>query len=484
MQRIYEVNDLRKYLKCPRYYYLSKQYKVDYIPYASYEDSLIELVCKKLGISEYYLGSENDSAKRFFNEFDNYEWFLKARLKFRSLEVKVTVIHKRKDKELDIYLVMFLCKPKITDTLFYLSHIWVLEKLGFKIGKIKILYLNEGYKRGAFLDLDELFILSEEIYDHKTHEILNVREIIMSNQYNIYRLIKEIQSHELADFKALESDKCKGKSRCEMYDKCFDEDKIADNSILTLSDTKKKEYYLKMGFKTLKDLDVNFIKASKRQLAQIKADLNGGRYINQQELKQFLDKIIYPISFIDFEWETYLIPPYEGLKPYSALCFAYSLHILDKDGNLTHYDFISKGDTRKEFVDSLIERIPKQGSIIAFNAKGAEELRLKELADYYKEKATSVYQLIDRLIDLAHPFSEGLIYDLRMKGKYNLKILLSIASDLSYDDLNIRDGLQAVDLFRKLDNLNDKRISELKEYYTLDTYSMYLVYKWILSLTE
>jgi len=101
----------------------------------------------------------------------------------------------------------------------------------------------------------------------------------------------------------------------------------------------------------------------------------------------------------------------------------------------------------------------------------------------YQEKLN---EISDRFIDLALPFTEGMIYDTRMQGNYSLKKLVDICSAYSYKDLDIYDGMEAVFSWRNIDLKNaeddQKIISDLKEYCSLDAYGLFLVYKWLVRL--
>ena len=86
----------------------------------------------------------------------------------------------------------------------------------------------------------------------------------------------------------------------------------------------------------------------------------------------------------------------------------------------------------------------------------------------YEEKLEAI---VARFHDLAMPFIEGLVYDIRMQGNYSLKKLVDICSDYSYQDLDIYDGMEAVYSWRDIgkgDPESDDRIVEnLKEYFIL-----------------
>ena len=79
-------------------------------------------------------------------------------------------------------------------------------------------------------------------------------------------------------------------------------------------------------------------------MAQIQADLNGGLYVDEKALADWLSQLKLPISFIDFEWDLFPIPPYKDMKVMDVLVFQYSLHVFDGK-KLSHYEFVVRAIT-------------------------------------------------------------------------------------------------------------------------------------------
>ena len=220
------------------------------------------------------------------------------------------------------------------------------------------------------------------------------------------------------------------------------------------------------------------------------ADRLGGLFYDRYPLKRWLEDLKGErIAFIDFEWERYLIPPFSGLKPYDVVCFEYSVHILNKDGSLIHHDFLGVKDCREEFIKSLLKDIPKDAKVVAYNAKGAEILRLKELGEQFPQYKEELADVISRTYDLAYPFVNGLVYDIKMAGNYSVKSLLKVVSSLSYDEMAIHNGMGAVyewrDLDKDLETVDTLKVSdELRQYCAMDTYSLVLIYCWLKDLCD
>ena len=95
-------------------------------------------------------------------------------------------------------------------------------------------------------------------------------------------------------------------------------------------------------------------------------------------------------------------------------------------------------------------------------------------------------QILENFIDMSFPFIGGLVYDTRMRGNYSVKSLLNVVSDYSYHDLAIHDGMDAVYEWRKIDRGEDVDQlyieNSLIEYCSMDSYTLYLIYCWLLDI--
>ena len=176
------------------------------------------------------------------------------------------------------------------------------------------------------------------------------------------------------------------------------------------------------------------------------------------------------------------------MKPLDVIPFEYALYVEKENDILENKSFISTGDCRRDFIESLINDLPEEGSILAYNATGAECIRLKELIREFPEYKEKLEAIIERFVDLAIPFVEGIVYDTRMAGNFSLKKLVDILSDKSYKDLDINEGMKAVyswrDLDKELNEEQDKTIEDLKKYCSLDAYGLVIVYKWLKNIEK
>lgn len=479
---MYHISDIRKFIRCPRYYYLSKDNHVDNISYINNDEDITLLFAKKLGITDYYLGVKNDSPLRVKDEFNNYEWFIKARFEANGLRVKIPIIHRLKDS-IDVYFTYYGLYPKDNELDFYRLDLEVLKLNSYHINNIFIIRLNENYIYQDEIDYEKLFIIDRYLYSKKSKASYLLNDLL-KYRFNFKRVIEQMERFSLKDCKVVRKRMCKSGEICPFYHICYrDESSLDDDNILTLVACKNKYLMYKRGVRSLKDADINLIEGSQLQYAQIMASRNHGLFYDLYPIKAFLKNLeARPISFIDFEWDRYLIPKYKGLKALDVVCFEFALYILDEKGELHHQTFIGKGDCRKEFIEKLIAYLPKSGPIVAYNAYGAEVLRLKELARQFPEYVDSLNVIISRFVDISKPFIDGLVYMTKMRGDFSLKSLVKAISNYSYDNMDIRNGMEAVNYFRNLNEFDEQHLEDLKRYCSLDAYGLYLVYDWLLKL--
>lgn len=479
---MYHIADLKRFVRCPRYYFLSRDDEVDLSPYLRSDESIIDLLIEHLHINDYLRGNVGDLSDVFFDNKEKYEWFCKTRFELDGFRINIPLMHKTKDAY-DLYFIYRGTNIKELDYYYYRCNLELLRKLNISINEIYIVYINPEYIFENEINVEQLFIITNHFNGRKIIDVLD-NEIV-----DYKETIRRIEATDINSYLPKKSRNCHFHNNlCPYYDKCFEDEKnYPCDSILTLISSRYKEEMFSEGIKLLKDADINRLEGNRIQYAQIMASRNGGVYYDEYNLKKFLGKMNKrPISFIDFEWDTYLIPKYDGMKPLDVLPFEYALYILDENDELKNYSFVGGGDCRREFVEALLNKLPKQGPIIAYNAYGAEVRRLKELADYFPEYENELNEICSRFIDLSLPFIEGIVYDIRFRGNLTLKSIVNAISEYDYKDLEINDGIKAVKKWRaiELGQGDENTINELIEYCNLDAYGLFLVYKWLKKLLD
>lgn len=471
-------SDLKKFLRCDKYYWFSKQKSVPYFPFVTHNYDIYELIQEYLGIQDPFVGQRGDDTSKTLEAYHNGKDLINARISYRDFRINIPCLIQKEDKKI-LYLVYPHCHPKYSEAQKVHDLLKVMKINGIEFDEIYLLYVNSDYIRGETFDVFECLIIGDEFYNDRYKKCGKIMDHVNACERDLDEILDKIENiGDMSDVKKTRSSICTAHYKCEYFNECFPE--FHDTSIMNLVQSSKKYDCLEMGIDDMAQVVGDEIEANRMQYAQIMAAKKQGMFVDKFALMGWLDKITYPITYLDFEWQTYVYPPYQGMKPYDVLVFQYSMHVEDENGNLTHEEYIGKKDCRIEFIEDLISKIPSTGTILVFNAQGAEVLRLQQLASQFPQYEEQLRSIWERMLDLALPFSCGLVYDVRMAGEYNLKKLLSLFSDLSYDELEINQGLLAVKKYRELENEENEEIKQaLYKYCEMDTYAEYVLYHFL-----
>jgi hypothetical protein len=162
------------------------------------------------------------------------------------------------------------------------------------------------------------------------------------------------------------------------------------------------------------------------------------------------------------------------------LVFQYSLHIKETStSELEHREYLANPsqDPRIGFIEQLIEDCGNSGDILVYNI-GFERGKLNDLIEIFPEYSNKLEGIVNRLKDLMIPFQQKWYYTPEMRGSYSIKAVLpALVPELSYNDLDIKDGGTASNTFLSMingtfqGNIEEAR-RQLLEYCKLDTFAM------------
>ncbi len=175
-----------------------------------------------------------------------------------------------------------------------------------------------------------------------------------------------------------------------------------------------------------------------------------GRPYVSPDLAERLFGIKLPASFLDFETIAPAVPLFVGTRPYQQVPFQWSLHVRDSDGSLAHSEFLhdGPGDPQEGFITSLLQTLPPSGSIIVYS--GFEERVLRQLGNEFRQYQAPLLALIRRLVDLLLIVKDT-YYHPEFHGSFSIKsVAPTLAPELSYDELDIPDGLAASAAYQHL----------------------------------
>lgn len=186
-------------------------------------------------------------------------------------------------------------------------------------------------------------------------------------------------------------------------------------------------------------------KLSRKQRIQVDAVRSNLAHVDTPGIQGFLSKLVFPLSFLDFETFNTALPLFPGLSPWENVPFQFSLHVLESWGlPPSRRDFLAgeDSDPRPAFLSALLEKLPPAGSVIVYNRR-FEEGVLRSLAFRFPEFGETLETVIARLLDLLSPFSEFSYYHPEQLGRVSMKRVLPAMTGFVYDGLAVGNGADA-----------------------------------------
>lgn len=345
------------------------------------------------------------------------------------------------------------------------------------INKTYLLHLNGEYVKNGELDISKLFVVKD-----MTKDIEKLQDEVKMERAKAL----EVMNKDLPP----KDEHCFKPNDCSCSQLCHPDLHKSPIYDLPYGNKKKYQSLLQMGCSSLVEIPDDF-KLSLRQETLVCSAKQDSPVIKAEEIKKELNKLVYPLYFLDYETFNSALPLYNGQKPYQQTVFQYSLHILDSpNGKLKHEEFLWLGneDPSKALCEQLVKDVGTKGSVIVWN-KGFEMGRNKELAEFQPKFAKQLLDINKRVFDLMEIFSKCLYVDYKFHGSCSIKNVLPVlVPSLSYKDLTINQGDQAMMTWYNLvhgeiskgKNFGVKKqamAGSLLEYCKLDTLAMVEIWK-------
>jgi hypothetical protein len=205
-----------------------------------------------------------------------------------------------------------------------------------------------------------------------------------------------------------------------------------------------------MGIEKIGDIPASFSLSALQERIRL-CVIHNKDYISPK-LKGELMNVEYPLHFLDFETTGSAVPRYAGTRPYQAIPFQWSDHILYEDGAINHQEFLcdEDKDPREEFILSLLDALGRGGSIVTYTSY--EEGIIKGLAEELSEYREKLLSLLKRIKDLYKIISRH-YYHPGFHGSFSLKsVLPAVLPEMSYENLAIHEGqLAGLEYLRMID---------------------------------
>lgn len=341
---------------------------------------------------------------------------------------------------------------------------------GLDICMVSIVHIDNTYIRNGDLDIQQLFAIKDV-----TGRVQELQPFIISD-------IAAQRAMLEGDVPTIDIGKqCDDPYICDFKGHCWQH--IPEDSVFNLRDRGVNKFALyDQGIIRQSDIPLDMLNS--RQRFQVESTINQHNHLDETRVKKFLDALWYPLCFLDFETVNPAIPTFDGCRPYEKMPFQYSLHIQDSaDSELRHYEYLAEPgiDPRKEMLDTLLERIPEDACIIAWN-QSFEISVMSSLAGLFPEQRKRIEWMIENFRDLMQPFRSRDIYLWEAKGSYSIKpILPLLVPELSYKNLDgVANGGDAMDAYYRMNSTADANElatirTQLLDYCKLDTVAMVLI---------
>ena len=379
-----------------------------------------------------------------------------------------------------------------------------------------LVVLNTDYTYDGLLDENNNFCYHTDAKGNELVTFIDLTNVTKAYQEKIAILNQELLVH--LDRLSLEEVKigpyCEKKSqaKCAFIKTCWAK-AMEKGSILEYinhhlgfkDETGKVNHTLDLinqGYLKIDDIPVSWLERPNNIIQRNCYDHNQ-EYIDFKKIKKGISTLKYPLYYLDFESFPCHLPRFVGEHPYNQSVFQFSLHterqkgICDKDKDNDYYLAPDNSDHRLDLIKKLTTCIDlsEGGTVIVYN-KSFEHTRIKEFCTLYPEYEEKLKQINDHMFDLldllyynkdfylklGFSLEESKTinyYNNNLQGSFSIKKVLPLFSDLSYRDLNVAKGTEAIAAYAKFKDLEAEDLASLQkdliEYCKQDTYAMVLI---------
>jgi CRISPR/Cas system-associated exonuclease Cas4 (RecB family) len=348
----------------------------------------------------------------------------------------------------------------------------VAQRAGVPVGESYIIHINKGYRRDGELDLRELFVFA-----NVSEEVSDIRELVESEIENALTLLSQ-------ESIPMDSCGCLYKSsaqRCDSFE--FFNPNVPKYSVHNMFRGQKLALLVDESIFDIADIPDDF-EMTANQKKQVDMQKSKHPLIDRQAIEDTLSSLEFPLYFLDYETFGKPVPLLDGYRTNQQVVFQVSLHVLESDGALKHFEYLAETleNATSGLVKTLKENIGPVGSVIVWN-ESFEKGRNKELAELHPEYKEFLEDVNSRVFDLMKVFKKDYLHP-DFNGSASIKNVLPVLlPELSYKALDIQNGTMAMTEWERMlaEHTTDGDKTEIKKnllkYCKLDTLAMVEIYK-------
>jgi len=356
----------------------------------------------------------------------------------------------------------------------------VMRELGIPVENSYIIHLNKEYVKNGDIDLNELFSTTdvtefvEEQYQRIKTEAGRALEFLNQNNMDLSfcDCLYQTRRNHCSSFSVLNKN-------------------VPDYSIHDISRISAKNLRLLIDDHIVNIWDIpDDFDLSPNQKKQVELEKSQRPEIRANNIKRTIEELEYPLIFLDYETYVSAIPKIDGFSPHQHIPIQVSIHILDSNRNLKHYEYLAENieDSPIGLIEFMRSTIPPKGNLISWHAS-FENTRNKEIAKIFPECSYFLLGLNKRTFDLETIFKDNYKHP-GFKGRTSIKKVLPVlCPEFSYQDLEIQNGTEAMENWERMiftDELEDSERENIKisllEYCKLDTLAMVNIFKHLMEL--
>ena len=398
---------------------------------------------------------------------------------FEKIRIRADILTRNGDGTFDLIEVKSTTSAKSQHIPDVAIQLHVLEGLGISIRAAYLMHINNEYVyQGGTYDLRALF--SSKDVTEESREFVS-----KTTPDKLFDMWEALQSETVPAIDT--GSHCTRPYKCPFYGHCHQQ--VTDHPISDLPRASREflDGLKKSGIEDIRSIPVDYPGLNALQ-QQVRECVVNDRAFVGSDLQSKLQEINFPVSFLDFETYNPALPVYVGTSPYQQVPFQWSLHIKTSSGDLLHKSFLwsEQDDPREALLESLIDAIPPEGTIVAYS--NYEQRVMKDLAAAFPDFEDALLGLCDRTFDLLKLIREE-YYHPQFHGSFSIKSVLPVlAPDMGYGGLEIQHGLVAAIDFGRMVSENtpteekEKTKEALLAYCEKDTEAMVRIFDVLCSM--